>query len=352
MSRYAEWSKRTAPMVVPPPGRAERRDHVATDRPSAQQLAGRRESSPVVLQRQVSIELRQMRVDAALERRDLVTALACSPSKIHMLETAERRPTYGDLQTWTATCARPDRLESLWHRTGLGKATRWYIDPKNPNLSGPQSFGRFVGLEEGADTLRLWDPLGITGLLQTADYAREMITVVDLDLAEAKRKRDLDLADAEHEMDLDVAVAEVEERVQVRLRRQEILTRPEPPRLQIVLAETPLRQLVLATDAALARAQLRRLVDHAGNPAIDLRVLPINTRLHPGQHCPFTIMDFPIHAAADPGTVYLESLFTGDWVNDPDKITGYRRVFDVLVDLALTPQASVEYLRGLIREVD
>jgi transcriptional regulator with XRE-family HTH domain len=172
--------------------------------------------SPTVFMRLVAIELVQMRekTDPVLSRADMAKELGCSPQKISLLETSARRPTYKDLQAWTAACDRADRLEVLWMRTTLGRDHGWWENSRNRDLSGPESFGTYVGLEQGASRILLWDPLTVSGLLQTRATAESLITAYEPDLPQD----------------------EVAERAELRIRRQDVLTRVNPVELQSIFS--------------------------------------------------------------------------------------------------------------------
>jgi hypothetical protein len=84
----------------------------------------------------------------------------------------------------------------------------------------PTWFEDWLRAEGDAHVLRIWQPLIIPGLLQTAEYARALFLAAGADEASA------------------------EELVAVRLERQSILDRAEPPHVITVLDESALRRLV------------------------------------------------------------------------------------------------------------
>ena len=59
----------------------------------------------------------------------------------------------------------------------------------------------------------------------------------------------------------------------------QILSRPDPPSLWVVIDEAVLRRPV--GGAAVMRAQLDRLIDATGKPNITLQVLPFTAGAHP-----------------------------------------------------------------------
>jgi hypothetical protein len=84
----------------------------------------------------------------------------------------------------------------------------------------PRWFEGWLDAEGKADTLRLWSPVLLPGLLQTAEYARALFLAMGVDEQAA------------------------DEQVAVRLGRQGILDRPDSPHLVTVLYEAVLHHLV------------------------------------------------------------------------------------------------------------
>lgn len=286
-------------------------------------------SSPTVFMRLVAIELVQMREKTSpkLERADMAKVLGCSTQKISLMETLRRRPTYQDLKAWTAACGRPERLEVLWMRTTFGRDHGWWEDSRNRDLSGPESFGTYVGLEQGASRILLWDPLTVSGLLQTRATAKALVTAYEPDLPEA----------------------EVAERVDLRIRRQDVLTRATPTEVHVILGEPAVRQPVAGTDVL--AEQLHRLVELAEHPQITVQILPIASRAHSGQHGAFTVLQFPHDPeVVDPGTVYVETLLQGLWYEAADAVAAFAAVHAELERIALAPDPTVEFLHHLIKE--
>ena len=98
-------------------------------------------------------------------------------------------------------------------------------------------FEAYLGLETAASVIRTFELQFVHGLFQTEDYARA-VTLLGHTSAPA---------------------AEIERRVSLRLKRQDLLTGPEPPQVWSVIDEGALRRPV--GGAAVMRAQLDRLVE-------------------------------------------------------------------------------------------
>lgn len=276
-------------------------------------------------QRLVALELAQLRAAAGRDRREVAAALGRVVSQIGHLETARRRPTYEDLRALTDLYGRPDRLEVLWLRTTLGHTRGWWDRQDGPNLHGPESFASFVGLEQGAARLRVWEPLAVTGLLQTPEYARAIITADDPTLT----------------------AEEITTRAAIRARRQGVVGRVD---LHVILTEAALRLAV--GGPAVMEGQLNHLVAATRDPHTRIQVLEAAGGAHPGLHGPFTAMSFPTDPEVeDPGVVYVEHRVQGRYYEEPADIAVYTGTFDHLARLAGDPDETPAILARYRKEI-
>jgi len=123
----------------------------------------------------------------------------------------------------------------------------------------PNPYKVYIGLEAGAASIRNFEPVVVPGLLQTADYAREIFRNGPI------------------ELDPDG----VERLVEVRLARQEILTRDDRPRLWAVIDEAVIHRVV--GSAEVMRGQLRHLADAAQQGKTTIQVMPYRAGHTPGR---------------------------------------------------------------------
>jgi hypothetical protein len=178
----------------------------------------------------------------------------------------------------------------------------------------PDGVPAYVGLETAATSIDIYMSVIVPALLQTADYARAVIGAVRPDLPGA----------------------EIDRRVELRLRRQALLDQDRPPELHVLLDDTVLRRPV-GGDKIMA-AQRRRLLEDATRPAVTLQVLPVEAGVHAGMDGPFTIFGFPAPAERD--VVALDSAADALYLEGPEDVARYRRVFELLLPAALSPEAS------------
>src|SRR6201984_1293107 len=199
-------------------------------------------------------QLRRLREAASVTRDDAGYHIRASGSKISRMELGrvsfkERDVTdllklYGVDEDETATLvalAIQATSPGWWHKYGDVL---------------PDWFQVYVGLEEAASLIRLYEVQFVPGLLQTADYARAVVRLGQPG------------ASAE----------EVERRVSLRIARQELLTKPGAPRLWAVVDEAALRRPIGGMEVM--RAQLERLTEVAGEANITLQVVPFRSGGH------------------------------------------------------------------------
>jgi hypothetical protein len=138
----------------------------------------------------------------------------------------------------------------------------------------------------------------------------------------------------------DLPREEIDRRVELRVRRQGLLDQERPPAMRILLDDAVLARPV--GGAAVMAAQRRRLLADTERPAVTLQVLPVDAGAHAGMDGPFTIFGFPAPAERD--VVALDSAADALYLESLEDLRRYRRVFELLLPAALTPEASVALL--------
>lgn len=195
------------------------------------------ESNPAAF---LGAELRRARVAAGYSSQDALAAkLGYDRSVIAKAETGERPPSPEVADALQAELF-PAGPEGLIPR--LAKLARRADGPI------PSWFATWLEAERAAHTLRLWSPILVPGLLQTAEYARAVFLATGMD----------EDAAAEH--------------VAVRMERQTVLDRPHPPVVVAVLDESVLHRLI--GSPAVMADQLAHLADLAGKVNVTIQVLP------------------------------------------------------------------------------
>jgi transcriptional regulator with XRE-family HTH domain len=188
----------------------------------------------------------------------------------------------------------------------------------------PDWFETYLGLEAAAVTIRSFELQFVHGLFQTEDYVR---AVARLRLKAA-------------------GPDEIERRVAVRLKRQDLLSRPNPPRIWVVMDEAVLRRPV--GGPTVMRAQFRRLIEVAELPHVTVQVVPFASGCHAGESGSFTVLRF---AERDlPDVVYLEQLTGATYLDQRSDVEHYLEVVDELSSEALTPDETTRFIEQVARE--
>ena len=277
--------------------------------------------SPTVRGRKVGSELRRLRERAELSADQAAAQLGpgWSRFKVIRIEKAQTKPTakqitamldlYGDDGQRAALM---ELYEHSWRRG-------WWTDYSDVFR------GSYVALEDDAARIDEWSPQVVPGLLQTDEYAREVIR--------AGWPGD---------------EAGVHRRVQARMTRKALLGRTDPaaPSLTAILDEAVLRRPIGGPDVM--RAQLRALLDAARRPNVTIRVLPFDAGTHAGLDGPFIILGFPEEIAPD--VAYVGTRIGDGYAEDAATVRSIRVDYEALQAAALPPEESLERIAALTKE--
>jgi len=188
----------------------------------------------------------------------------------------------------------------------------------------PDWFEGYLGLEGAASVIRTFELQFVHGLFQTEAYARA-VTMLGHKTAPA---------------------GEIDRRVSLRLKRQDMLTSPGPPRVWSVMDEAAVRRPV--GGRAVMRAQLERLAEVAGLPQVTIQVVPFGRGGHAAAGGSFTILRFAEQELPD--IVYIEQLTSALYLDDREDVDHYLEVTNELSAQALTPARTARLLAEITRE--
>jgi len=181
----------------------------------------------------------------------------------------------------------------------------------------------YVGLEAEARRVRTYEQLVVPGLLQTEAYARAMMLTLPERPAE-----------------------EVSDRIRVRMQRQSLLDREDDFDLWVVLDEAALSRPV-GGDEVMCE-QLRRLMQAAERPNVTIQLLPFEIGAHAGMDGTFAVLDFD--QSWDRSIVFAENATGGLFIDKPDEVQRYFRLFDIVHTAALGPEQTVARIKELVEE--
>jgi transcriptional regulator with XRE-family HTH domain len=275
--------------------------------------------TPSVRARQLAAELRRLRDEARLTGEEAGDRLGWSSAKVSRIETARIAVAPADLarllDLYEVSGQRRERLTALGRSAGERGWWDAYADTLGPEYTA------LIALESQAEQVRWYAPQIVPGLLQTEEYAREIIRSTLLI----------------------TPPGEIERRVQVRMTRQRILESDDPLRLSVVLDEAALTRQV--GGAEVMREQLRHLGELAARPNVELQVLLNAAGAHPAITGEFTILTLPELGAPD--VVYLENMTSNVYVEQEAQVYRYNLAFEGLRSLALEPGESRKLITGL-----
>ena len=272
--------------------------------------------TPTGRRRRLGAELRRLREAAGLTIDKVAEELECSPSKVSRIETGQVSATPRDVRDMLGLYrVDDDRLEAMVQVAREARQRGWW----QKFVDVPDGVPAYVGLETAATSIDVYMALLVPALLQTPDYARAVIAAVRPDLPPA----------------------EIDRRVELRLRRQDLLDQERPPRMRVLLDDTVLRRPV--GGPAVMAAQRRRLLADADRPAGTIQVLEVGAGAHAGMDGPFTIFGFPAPAERD--VVALDSAADALYLEGPEDVARYRRVFELLLPAARSPEDSAAIIR-------
>ncbi|MER7919244.1 MULTISPECIES: helix-turn-helix transcriptional regulator [unclassified Streptomyces] len=267
--------------------------------------------NPTVRRRRLGQELRKLREQKNMTAEEVAERLLVSQSKISRLENGRRSISQRDVRDLCGVYEVEDQrvVDSLMEMARDSRQQGWW------HTFGDIPYSVYIGLETDAESLRVYEPQIVTGLLQTPAYAEALVRGA---LPET-------------------SAAEIEKRVGVRMRRQErITTEKDPLRLWIVLDEAALHRVV--GGKRVMREQLEHLLKLSELPHVTVQVMPFEVGAHPGLNGQYAILEFA--DAADSSVVYLEGVTSDLYLEKAQDVQKYAVMYEHLRAQSLSVEAS------------
>lgn len=275
-------------------------------------------AGPVLDRRRLAAELRRLRSAAGKTIYDVAESMECSSGKISRIETGAVRARLQDvremLDLYGVSGAKREELLGL---VRLSRQKPWwnaYSDVVPPGS------GMLYGLETAAATINEHSAALVPGLLQTVGYAEALIGSPSAASAETVRRR-----------------------VELRMRRQELLGRPEGPAFTAVIGEAALREPI--GGAEVMAEQLRHLAAMSRRRRVTILVRPFGAGRTPAVGSSFVIFGF-----ADPAydkVVYVEQLTRNSFIEETNEVEFYESVFADIRKCTLNATESASMLTEL-----
>ncbi|MGW7442274.1 helix-turn-helix domain-containing protein [Kitasatospora sp. NPDC054795] len=254
-------------------------------------------------------QLKRWRTKAGVTREQLAKEACYDIESVRSMEAGRRKPSLKLLQTADELCDAKGML--------LGAAD--YLAPeKFPSYSQG-----YTHAEADAIAIHTYEALLIPGLLQTEEYARELI-------GHACPPLDNETVDV---------------RVEARMQRQAKLTSSPPALFGFVIYEAALRAKVGSSD--LMKRQLAHIIERSCLRNVAIQVLPANRAAYPALTGPIILLETADHEQL----AYVEGHRTGALHADPDKVNVITQRHGMIRMQALSTEESVEFIRKVSEEL-
>lgn len=185
-------------------------------------------------------------------------------------------------------------------------------------------YGGYLVLESSATALRNYETELIPGLLQTEEYARQVITSMRVDLNSAQ----------------------VDTLVKVRMNRKNLLEGESAAKLWAVIDEAAFRRI--EGSPKVLRGQLEHLLESMERTHVTVQMLPFSAGFHPGLDGSFVLMAFP---EPNPDVVWVENGPHSVYFEGSADVGRYTEVFDHLRARALGPPETRSRFNDMLKEL-
>ncbi|GIJ07919.1 transcriptional regulator [Micromonospora andamanensis] len=281
-------------------------------------------AGPTVLRMLLGAQLRRLRESRGVTRESAGWEIRSSESKISRMELGRvgfKERDVADLLTLYGVTSEQERAALLKLARDANNPGWWhrYGDVL------PSWFQSYLGLEAAAALIRSYEVQFVPGLLQTPEYARAVVL-----LGHSTAGPD-----------------EIDRRVDLRMRRQELLSRPRPPRLWAVVDEAALRRPIGGPEVM--RGQLEALLKATRTSNVRLQVIPFAAGGHAAAGGAFTILRFGDQDLPD--IVYIEQLTSAIYLDKREDLDFYAVAMERLCVEAEPPERTPEILERMISDL-
>ncbi|MFF1606324.1 helix-turn-helix domain-containing protein [Amycolatopsis sp. NPDC058278] len=285
--------------------------------------AGEQNIGPTARRMILGSQLRRLREEAGITRQQAGYNIRGSESKISRLELGrvgfkERDVT--DLLTMYGVDD-PTERRAFLDMVKQSNEPGWW---RRFGDTMPNWFTDLVGLEEAAARIQIWEPVYVSGLLQVEPYARAIFSHGRPDMADER----------------------VDQLVALRMRRQKMFSRPDAPRVWMVLDESVLHRPI--GGPKVLKQQIEYLLEMSALPHVSVQVLPYASSGLSAEHA-FSLLRFGEPEL--PNIAYVEYLTGAHYIEKREEIEKYSRALDMLAVDAETPERSRAMLAKRRQEI-
>ncbi|MEV5774570.1 helix-turn-helix domain-containing protein [Streptomyces antimycoticus] len=252
-------------------------------------------------------EVRTWRMQAELSQRELGLKANYGQQYVAKVEAGERLASPEFADACDRVFGTPGTFGRLRERASQHGYPDWFVP--------------YVQLERQATGISNYSAALVMGMLQTAEYAREVFQ------AAHPRAR----------------ANEIDAKIERRLRRREVMEKDTPPLLWSVLNEACLRTAVGGPEVM--AAQLAHLLKEAESPHVTLQVLPFAVGASPAAES-FTLLTFD----EGPNVAYADTAMAGQLIDSPERVANATATYERLRAAALHPSHSLSMIRKVMEE--
>jgi transcriptional regulator with XRE-family HTH domain len=270
------------------------------------------DGSPTIRQRELGMRLRKFREAEGLTVNEVAEKLLCSATKISRAETGARRPTLRDVRDLCEIYG-VDRetSEELMRLARQAREPGWWAEFHDLDLEP------FIGLEQDAIAITCFGMYFVPALLQTEDYAREIIKAIA------------------PKIDPDVLA----HRVKARMLRQRLLEPPKSTRYRALLDEAVLHRQI--GGPSVMKSQLGKILGLVHEEKATVQLIPFEVGGYAATDSNFDYLEFPDDSPLA-GSVFVEGLVNNSIFERPAELRRYSEALDYLRDAALNPRDSAK----------
>ncbi len=290
-------------------------------------MASKRNPTPrSVYRRQLSARLKELREGKGLTMAEVAAAIEVNQGSLSRIESGDRGTTpvlvkaMLDCYGVTDPLVREDILDLV--RADQAQQQQWWR--KYSAVINTTQYGGYLALESSSLSLRNYETELIPGLLQTEEYARQVITSMRVDLTHSQ----------------------VEALVKVRMNRKRLLEGESAVKVWAIIDEAALRR-VQGTPETL-HGQLEHLLTAMEQTNITVQLLPFAAGFHPGLDGSFVLMGFP---EPNPDVVWVENGPNSVYFEGSADVERYTEIFDHLRARALGPPETRNHFDAMFKEL-
>ena len=272
--------------------------------------------SPTIRQRELGMRLREFRTAKGLTVEDVAKELLCSPTKISRAETGARRATLRDVRDLCQIYGvDAETSAELMELAREARQPGWWTKYDDLKITP------FIGMEQAATAITCFGMYFVPALLQTEDYAREIIKGIVPKIGE------------------DILA----QRVEARMIRQKLLYQPKPPKYRALLDEAVLHRQV--GGPPVMKAQLEKVLSLMREERAAVQVIPYEVGAYGAIDSNFDYLEFG--GTMLPDLVFVEGLVSCLYLERPEELERYREALDYLRDEALNPRDSARKIEEI-----